>query len=553
MPSSIPVTQRTLQLPQRIQEVQLSDAPAKLQARQAQIMGQQGQAIGERALNNAYLNAQTTMTKEVNRIELENQNDPENMKTALEGWSGKFLQNVYDPEIKGRLNLQLTEHSQAAIARGTARRNQQITEQGQYQTFLAMDSLGSEVDTAATDIFSTDPVVKLSAGRRLQEIMQRGSKILGQTGPDGTPYASPQQRATFLLGLRDSTFESVSRSWIASQPDKLAAAQDWIDGKVEIDMPNGDGTTSKINLRDSMPAAAKTKADSAVMGLLRDQMSLENQRNALADRADQQGAEQGITGIQVALQNDPNSVTIETLDLNSQLFIRGGKGKEYLALRTNLLEGKPIAEDGQIKNQVLGAALRGQDPDNIGLQAFSDKKINYETLVQARNVYNQAKGPADNTLGFYTRQFQTAYGGVNKVLEGTQAEALANGQIMLTSQYQKMTEELKRTPTMQEFEPVYRNTLRAMNTVGGQEISLGGAAAIAPSFISPADLSGPKTPERLNKIQTDVLKQFKTRLGPNPQEWPADDMELIQARRFIKAYEGELQQQNAVKKGTGVE
>lgn len=553
MAQDVPIYQRSLALPQRIDEVQLTDAPNKLMRRQAEILTDTGAKIEERALNNSYLAAQTTMTQEINRMELEHQNDPDNMKKAIGNWSGKFLQDVYDPEIKGRLELQLEEHSQAAIARGIARRNQAITEQGQYQTYLAMDGLSDEVDTTAQDLFSTDQTVKLSAGRRMQELMVRGNKILSQTGPDGTPLISPEARASKLFAMRDGSFESMGRAWIQTQPDKLKAAQQWVDGQVAIDLPNGDGTAQRVNLRDSMPESAKKKADDAIMGIVRDNISLQNQRNTLQDRQDQHDAENGITQLQLQLQTDPGSVTLDTLDLNSNLFIRGGKGKEYLGLRQHLLEGDPIAENGQIKNEVLGAALRGQDPDTVGLQAFTDKKINYDTLTKARTVYQQSKGPADNTLGFYSKQFQTAYGGVNKVLEGTQAEALANGQIMLQAQYAKMTSELKRQPTMQEFEPTYRNVLRAMSTVNNQEVSLGSSAAIAPSFIPPAELSGPKSPEQYARLQTAVLNNFKVQLGPNPQDWPKDDASLLAARRFLKMYEAELQKQNAVKTGTGVE
>jgi hypothetical protein len=272
-----------MQLPSRIQEVQISDAPAQLMRRQAQIMNERGQQIQERALQNSYLNSQITMGREVRRIEEENKNDPEMLKKSLDNWSGKFLQNVYDPEIKGRLQLQLEEQGQGALSRATSRRDRIITEQGQFQTLTAMDEMRKEASSISFDAFSADPVVRMSAGRRMQEITSRAQHILNQTGPDGTPFLSPDARVSYLSEIKDTVLEQAAYSKfnaLGSTQEQIAALDTFKAGGFMVELPNEDGSVVRVDVHGAMSQNSRNMVESTV------------RRNAARQEAEVQDAAQ---------------------------------------------------------------------------------------------------------------------------------------------------------------------------------------------------------------------------------------------------------------------
>lgn len=558
MARDIKTYDRQLTISGRIPTTEFSTGAAKNVARQGELLIKNAKDMEDRALNNAYLRGQTTIAKELSRMEQENAADPDNLQTAIEGFSEKFLEEIYDPELRGRFELQLTEHGLASVARATSKRNAIITEQGAYQTFVAMDGLQTETEQVALDYFSGDPATQESAGRRLQELMLRGQTILGQTGPDGTPYVSPAQRASFMFGMRDATYETMARAWLNTQPNKLQAASDWLDGNVNVQLPDENGQMQTVNMRDSMPASARAKADNAVMGLLRDKISIENHAMAMEDRGYQQLADQAYAKVMTTLQGDPNMVgppdpmrydrALETLDINRNVFVRGGKEREYFALRQSIISGDPVVEDGSVKQQVLLQAMQGRDPTELGVNAVRNRQVGLDTLTQAQTIYRQTQGPADNALSFYTNKFQTAFGGVNKVMEGLAAAELANGPIIMQRQYNDFIKKEGRPPTVQEFEPYYRSTLQGLAARTGMD-SLLDSAALAPSFIAPSLMSGPKSPESLGRLQQGVANHFTVKYGPNPDEWPDDDQELIQAKEWLMLYDQEVKAAQQPKTG----
>jgi hypothetical protein len=547
-----------LQISGRIPTTQFSTGAVKLKEQQAAAMLETAQKMEIRSAENAYLRGQTAISQELSRIEQENQADPDTMKTSIQNFSDGFLEDVYDVEVKQRLELQLSEHGQAAIARATAKRNQIITEQGAYETYLAMDGLQTQTEQAAMDYFTGDPATQESAARRMQEIMLRGQTILSQTGPDGTPYVGAAQRASFMFGLRDGTYETMARAWINSQPNKLQAASEWLDGNVTIQLPDENGQLQTVNMRESMPSTARAKADNAVMGLLRDRISIENHAMAMEEKSYEKIADQAYAAVMTELQGDPSMVgppdpgrfekSLQFLDINKNVFIRGGKEKEYFALRKSLISGDPEVENGAIKQQILTDALQGRDPSIIGVNAMQQRQVSIETLTQAQNIYRQTQGPADNALTYYTNSFKTAFGGVNKVMEGLAAAELANGPILLQRQYNQFIEKEGRVPSIQEFEPYYRSTLQGVAARTGMDTLLD-SAALAPSFIAPSMMAGPKTPETLGRLQQGVVNHFTIRYGTNPDEWPDDDQELIQAKEWLMLYDQEVKAEQQPKTG----
>ena len=558
MAQPIPITQRQLTFQGRIPEVEFSPAGVALKQKQAQILANTATAMDERIANNSYLRAQGVMSKEISRIEGENSADPENMQKALGNWSSKFMEDIYDPEIKARLEVQFQESSLGAISRATTKRNALITEQGQYETYMSMDNLQTEMQQVAVDAFASDPVQRATAGRRLQELMLRGQKVLSQAGPDGTPYLSPQQRSAYMLSLRDGSLEAMSRAWFMAQPNKLHAASQWMNNEVTIDMPDGEGNFQKVNMRDTMPASAQVKADGAIMGLLNDQIAIENHAMAMEEKVNQDNADAALLQVQQTMQGDPNVVgpqdpmryakALDFLDMNQNAFLKGGRVKEYLALRQVAVSGEPLVEDGGSKNFLLSQAQQGIDPTDVGLNMVTNRQITQDTYDKAKAEYERKQGPYANVLNSALTSFEVSAGATNQVLLQNvpgASEAIEDGKDYIRKQYKGFVQVNQREPTVDEMNKIKKEALDIYSAVAPSQRIF----ANIPDFIPRSDVLAEKTPQTYARLQQAVVNHFTVQYGVDPAHWP-DDEEIIQSKKFLEQYQlelGQKQQQSANK------
>jgi hypothetical protein len=535
--AQLPVTQRRLQLPSSFQETQFSDAGVKSLQRTSDMLLKQTQAIEERASNNAYLKAQGAISKELNRLETEYGADPENLEQAITNFSDKFMENIYDPDVRGKIELQLQEKSLSAIGRATDKRNKIITDQGVYDTLLAVDGLSTEMEKIAADAFSSNPTIRAAAGKQMQEIMLRGQTILDQKGPDGMPLLSPEKRVSTLFAIRDGSFESIAKAYIQSSQNKLAAADDWINGRVSIELPNPDGTMQKINMRDAMPASARTKADGAIMGAVKEQMYIVNEYEQRVEKQQKELAERAISEITVRMQDDPNSVTIEMLDANRNLFIKGGQEKEFLTLRAAKLKGEPLVEDGSTITAMNMAVLRGQDPSEIGRAAVLNGRISWKTYKESHSYYNDSLGSAGNSFNLWRGRLKESTASQLEVRPALAAATVKADAYLVA----RMKEWQKNNPdkilTDEIIEPIYDETVRKFRLIPDEDGILG-SIAIVPTYIPPTLLPAEKTPDNLKQTSKFVNDRFKKLYGSDKSQWPRE--EKLQASNYIKALGNDL-------------
>lgn len=233
-------------------QVEFTTAPARQVREAAELQGRRARESEERAIENTYLRSQKTLIQEFDRIEKQYQNDPDNMREAIDNFRSSFLDEVFDSELRGRLDLQIEKSASVSIAKATAGRQAIIDDQAAFEMLDSIDAIGAEIQGLSGDLFSGNQSVSLQSQAKLQEIIDRAKRILTQTSSDGTPLFTANQRFAALTGLKDQALEGGVMAWLDRQPNKSAALKQFESGALKIQLPDGKGGMETINVRDSL-------------------------------------------------------------------------------------------------------------------------------------------------------------------------------------------------------------------------------------------------------------------------------------------------------------
>lgn len=540
MVSEVPVTQNRIAINARVQETGGPTGGAQLSRNIAGELRSQRDQYQAKAAENAYLQGQTVLTRDLERIRNEHQADPETLSTALEEYGQSFLDEVSDPNMRARFQLQLEKNAQSAISQATARRQTIIDDEARFQAFQSIDLIETELANTAVNLYDPNPAVALAASEQIQEIMLRGQTVINQRSADGTPLIPAQQRASTLFAIRDSSYKAAASAWFDSQPNKLAAAQEWLDGNVSITLPDEDGNPLEVNLRDTMPASSRTKVDADIMGMLRDRISIQNQQNALQDRADQERADQLFIEHQTRLQDGAfgsgiEPLTLKELDANKQAYVAGGRETEYIALRNTIIEGNPTTIDGTIRNQLFNMAYSGIDPTDFGRTAVRDRRVDWQTVQDAQRIFQAQTGPGADIQGFYTNQLVRALGGQNQNIDISGQETISRAVIEMQQQFRQLQEgnELNDAKARDVFNRVLENNSNL--TLEDRVI------ARTPQFIPKSAVGQQASPETAKDFENQILDHFLEKYQGDLDKIKTDP-DFVGAQKWLQDYKGQIRQ-----------
>lgn len=534
MVSEVPVTQNRIAINARVQETGGPTGGAQLSRNIAGELRNQRDQYQAKAAENAYLQGQTVLTRDLDRIRNEHQADPETLSTALEEYGQSFLDEVSDPNMRTRFQLQLEKNAQSAISQATARRQIIIDDEARFQAFQSIDLIETELANTAVNLYDPNPAVALAASEQIQEIMMRGQAVINQRSADGTPLIPAQQRASTLFAIRDSSYKAAASAWFDSQPNKLAAAQEWLDGNVSITLPDEDGNPLEVNLRDTMPASSRTKVDADIISMLRDQISIQNQQNTLQDRADEQRADQLFIKHQTYLQNG-EPLTLKELDANKQVYVAGGLEKEYIALRNTIIQGNPTAINGTIRNQLFNMAYSGIDPTDFGRTAVRDRLVDWQTVEDARRIFKAQTGPGADIQDFYINQLVRALGGQNQNLDISGQETISRAVIEMRQLFMQLQEgnQLNDAKAREVFNLVLENNSNL--TLEDRVI------ARTPQFIPKSAVGKKASSETAKDFENQILDYFLEKYEGDIDKIK-NDPDFVGAQKWLQDYKGQIRQ-----------
>lgn len=304
MAREAPITQRQIGINARVQETGGPQGGAQLSANVAADLRQRRDNYQAQAMENAYLKGTTSLTQNLERIENEHQNDPDALSEAIEDYSTSFLDEVTDPNMSARFELQLQKASQTAIARATAKRQTIINEQARFDNLQSLETIKSRLPSVARGLLSQDDAIALAASEEMQEILQRGTGMMGATDANGQPLFNASFRVNQLNELKDTALQSAVEDWLDTQPDKTAALDIFEKGELTIKLPNADGDFDTVNVRDSVsPQTARLIQQEAKTQISEQQALVKQQRNVVSSNI-----ELAIETVRSDPPQDPNAV-----------------------------------------------------------------------------------------------------------------------------------------------------------------------------------------------------------------------------------------------------
>lgn len=280
-----PITQKTIGINARVQETGGPKGAAGVYRKVASETAQQRDNIVAKAADNAYLQGQVVLSKDLERIESEHPTDPESLTQALQEYGDSFLDEVGDPNTRARYELQITKASQSAIARTTAKHRTIVNEQTRFNNLQAFEGIKATLPGISQGLLNPDPVVALAAGEQLQEALSRTQGIMGATDANGVPVFNASFRVNQLTDLKDTALQTAAASWIDSQPDKAAALETFEAGELTIQLPDGEGGFDTVNVRDSVSPQTSRLIQSSAKAQIAEQRAIATQqRNVLTSQ-----------------------------------------------------------------------------------------------------------------------------------------------------------------------------------------------------------------------------------------------------------------------------
>jgi len=281
MARQVPITQKQISLNARVQETGGPRGPAQLSQNIAGELRQRRDQYQEQAIENAYLKGTTVLARDLDRLEQQHKNDPDALGAALEEYGTSFMDEVNDPNMRARFEVQLEKGGQTALARATASRNALIGEQARFDNLQAFETIKARLPSISRGLLSADNAIAEAASQELQEVLMRSQGIMGATDPDGMPLFNAAVRVNQLVDMKDTALQSATEDWLENQPDKLAALQSFDDGELTINLPNGEGGFDTINVRDSVSPQTAKLIQSAAKAQIAEQNALIEQQRAV--------------------------------------------------------------------------------------------------------------------------------------------------------------------------------------------------------------------------------------------------------------------------------
>jgi Transglycosylase SLT domain len=608
-------------------QVQFTNAPSQTLSSMASLAGSIGAEMQEEQRRTEKMQYDILINKTVNEYERESGSDVELFKSKLDGFQ-KGLAKDAPGYLKQDIELRLQTVSAPAFEKMY---NTQKEIQKDQDKLFRLDKI-RQAETSIKNNISVmrngTPEQKLSSGRAVQLALQDIQDGYLTPGPDGKLVFSPEQAFKDVESAKDYVVTEDAKAWFKAQPNKLAALEEWREGRVNLTLPNVDGVSSLesvgkdqlfasliqqesggrqtdatgaplssekgaigiaqvmpetapeaaklagvafdelkyktdpeynkklgrayfdkqiaefgsptlalmaynagpgavsdfmdgtnktgknpnklkigdpnkgevavdefvqrfpfketrdyvnsiaantglavINSRQVLSADATEKIDRDIVSQYKEDLAFEEAIRAKQERRDKELADFQFTEHQQRLQDRDNPLTLEELDMYDGVYRVGGKSKEYLAMRAELISGEPEVEDGATRNHLLDMSTRGQDISEVGLQAVKEGRIKMTTYNQINELRQATQGPAADTLAFNLKQLETSLAKLNAAGVVENGAVLSNAKAALVNEHNKFIEKNGRQPSFKESDEM-RRVIQANSSMVGSDYTI---------------------------------------------------------------------------------
>lgn len=189
--------------------------------------------IMRRTEENAYNDYQIKLSEGLDRIERENQANPEAFKQAHAAYFKSFVKEVKIPTVRKALSTQYTADVIAAGRRVEKNFAGNLDQNGQLSALKGIDTLERELGGITTSLLTVkDPVEMMGAQTKFKDILGRYQNLATQRRSDGSMMFSPEFVVAKEGQLMDSTLGRSIVDMIKADPDPIKALQSLKDGSI---------------------------------------------------------------------------------------------------------------------------------------------------------------------------------------------------------------------------------------------------------------------------------------------------------------------------------
>lgn len=354
------------------------------------------------------------------------------------------------------------------------------------------------------------------AAQSIQDEFRALQNVLDATLSDGTPVFTPKQRMAKLNATRDSMFEVAAKTWLESQPNKIAAYQKWKDGEVKIAFPGSNGQMEQFNIREALPATSKIKIDKEFIRTIKDELSIQKTLEARQEKLFEQKSDAIRAEVMVRLQKGEDMLgTVEALRHDIE-------PDTYVDLRKMAIENEPLNNDG-VYGDLLRRAYEGEDVSEEAKYArFSSKSIDNGSYVELIRISKGQSAGLEDAVTTGRKYIIENLGGLSKELPVTGSRIIANAKRDYDESISRFRQENQRLPSQAEAFDLADKIIPRWQALNMNEMA---ATLPKPQFMDVKEkVSARKklTPEKLKDIRDKTDKYFLSRHGGDIDAVSAD-------------------------------
>lgn len=242
-----------------------------------------------RAATTSYLtNIEITGRQAVRDIYSKNSANPQELQKGFDAWLSGTMKSMEEiaPHVSREFKMRYQAWTAPYMRRATSNYEQNFRENAYGLSAFMESEAAKDIDMAAGDLFSSDPVAKQQATVLLGDHIATVGRAMRQQAELGEPLA-PQMIASREQQIIQRAASQGVKSWFQQQPDKANAFLQWKTGNLKLQLPQPDGTLKEVSGRDVLTDAGRADIDNWLSQEMQFSVATAEHAGAMLDKLEQ--------------------------------------------------------------------------------------------------------------------------------------------------------------------------------------------------------------------------------------------------------------------------
>ena len=323
------------------------------QAEQEQRIQAQKNAQQQRVITHYRLKSE--IAKRFGDLEAKYSADPAAIEQNAAILRQDIVKNIPDPELNAMVGYEIDTRTLGAVGQATANQAAKQDYDTEVATREYVTGAMQRIQTRAGQLFRLPESQRATASTEMLQDLYGISTAYAATGVNGRPLFTPLQTVNGTQAALSGMYNSAIAGWVDAQPDKTAAYNQLVSGKLTLNLPDGKGGVSPINVLDVADPETVNFAKAQAAAVASEQRA----RQSAATKEFESEFELGLA----QAENNPQGLAAlkERLDANRSALTEPGK---YNQLLTKIVKATNRVEDGYKEVQLGADILSTRAPVN---------------------------------------------------------------------------------------------------------------------------------------------------------------------------------------------